>query len=178
VIPPSFLPALLRAILANWKFFAGLAIIAALGVMLLLAKGDARHWRKTAQNEKMAHELTVSGYRKAAAEAKAADLENVARVQAEQATITERIEDEYQGKLATAADRYDRLRAQAAAYSGSPRTADMSEASEATCRAYAGTDCDGIPALLKAAQDNTDKLIGLQAWTAAQASVAFGDTAP
>lgn len=48
MIPPTFIPALGRALLANWKLVLGGLAIAALAVMLLLAKADARHWHKLA----------------------------------------------------------------------------------------------------------------------------------
>lgn len=117
---------------------------------------------------------TVTNYRAAAAEAKRADAANVARVKSKQSTITERMIDAYQAKLDASASRYDRLREQAAGYlahSRSVATAGLPDTSEATCRAVAGTGCEAIPPLLKAAQDNTDQLVSLQAWVAAQAAV-------
>lgn len=155
----------------HWKLVLGGLALAVLGVMLVIAKGDARHWRKVAEAEKAAHQLTVTSYRAAAEKARADDLANVARVQRDQQAITERITDAYQDRLASADVRYDRLRAQAAAYSGGERDPDLSAAGEAACRAYAGTGCSGIPPLLKAAQDNTDRLVALQAWNRAQAGV-------
>jgi hypothetical protein len=157
--------------LKNWKLVAGGLAIAVLGIMLLIARGDARHWKKAAAAEKQAHALTVANYRQAAEIARRKDAENVNRVRSEQQAITERIEDEYQGKLATADARYERLRTTARTYTGSAGTADVSASREATCLAYAGTGCENIPPLLKAAQDNTDQLIALIAWTKAQGEV-------
>lgn len=167
------MPDLLSFLRTYWGSLLIGAIVGGLGGLLLLAKADARHWEKVAGQEKAAHVQTVANYRAAAVEAARLDAVNVSRVKAEQAAITERISDEYEDKLSNAADRYDRLRAKAAAYLGSPAPADVPDTRDATCRAVAGTGCDAIPALLKAAQDNTDQLIALQAWTRAQAAVDF-----
>lgn len=114
---------------------------------------------------------TIAGYRLAAAQAARDDAENVASVKAEQAAINERTVDDLQTRLADSGARYDRLRAQAAAYSGRTSEPDLSATREAACVAYAATRCDQIPALLKAAQDNTDQLLALIDWTTAQANV-------
>ena len=68
--------------------------------------------------------------------------------------------------------RYRRLLASAAeADTSRAADPDLSAVTDAACRAYAGADCAGLPAKLKAAQDNTDQLIALQAWVAGQAVV-------
>lgn len=155
----------------HWKFaLIGLGTTTLL-IMLVIARGDARHWKLKAENTQARFDLQVSNYRAAAAKAHADDLANAARVKTEQQAITERTEHAHQAQMADAAARYERLRAKAAAYSGTAGTADVSASREATCLAYAGTGCEAIPALLKAAQDNTDQLIALQAWTAEQGAV-------
>jgi acyl-CoA synthetase (NDP forming) len=123
---------------------------------------------------------TVADYRTAADEAARLDKANVARVQTEQTTITERTVHDYQAQLATSADRYERLRAQAAGYLSHPSSAQaagLPDDRETTCRAVAGAGCDAIPPLLKAAQDNTDQLVALQKWVAGQSAVNFGNEA-
>jgi len=155
----------------HWKAILGLGTVAVLLFLLANARGDARHWEKTAAQTQAAFDQTVAQYRIAAEAAAKLDAQNVLRVKDEQAAVTERIENEYQGKLATAADRYERLRAQAAAYSSGAGSADVSASRDATCLAYAGTDCEGLPALLKAAQDNTDQLVALQTWVRGQAAI-------
>jgi hypothetical protein len=166
---------MIAAALKNWRpIVTGLALVT-LGLLLVLAKADARHWRKVAGAEKAAHAQTVTNYRAAAVQAELADKTNVLRVKNAQAAITERITDAHQSDMAVAAARYERLRTQAAAYSRSPPAPDASAAREATCRAYAGTSCDQIPPLLKAAQDNTDQLLAFQAWAREQAALDFND---
>ncbi len=159
----------------NWKLVLGGLVVGVPGLMLVFAKADARHWRKLAEQEKSAHALTVANYRAAAETAKRLDVENVARVKTEQTAITERTIDAYQVKLADSASRYERLRAQASGYLSRPVAADVSAARDTTCRAVTGTGCEELPALLKAAQDNTDQLLALQAWTRAQTAVSVGN---
>lgn len=161
----------LAFILTNWKLIAGAGIVAILSLLLVLAKGDARHWEKRATQEAAAHAQTVANYRAAADEAKRLDAANIFRVKSEQTAITERTIDAYQGKLADSASRYERLRAQASGYLSRSSPEGLPDTRETTCRTVAGTGCEELPALLKAAQDNTDQLIALQAWTAAQADV-------
>jgi hypothetical protein len=126
---------------------------------------------KLASQEKAAHAGTVANYRSASEEAARLDALNVIRVRREQSAITERVVHDYQNRIISADARYDRLRDQAKAYSSGGSDPAVSDAREATCRAYAATGCDELPAKLKAAQDNTDKLIALQAWASAQAAV-------
>lgn len=121
--------------------------------------------------EHKAHEQTIANYRAAAEEAKRRDHENVVRVQTEQQAITEKVTNDYQSKLADSADRYERLRAKASGYLSHPASPGVPETRDTTCRAVAGTDCEAIPPLLKAAQDNTDQLLALQAWVRAQSVV-------
>ncbi|HEX8412634.1 MAG TPA: hypothetical protein VF637_01935 [Sphingomicrobium sp.] len=155
----------------HWKLIVGGIGLAILTIMLLSARSDARHWEKLASQEKAAHAGTVANYRSASEEAARLDALNVIRVRREQSAITERVVHDYQNRIISADARYDRLRDQAKAYSSGGSDPAVSDAREATCRAYAATGCDELPAKLKAAQDNTDKLIALQAWASAQAAV-------
>jgi hypothetical protein len=162
------------AIRANWrKIVAALAIAAIVGLVVL----DRVHVRQRDQaraahaGEKYAHAITVSSYNAAASVAAKRDAQNLARVQAEQHAINERVTNEYQSRLADSVDRYERLRATAEAFARGGVTADVSAAREAACRAYAATSCDRLPAKLKAAQDNTDQLLALIAWAEAQGNV-------
>jgi hypothetical protein len=159
----------------HWKLIAGGLVLSVLGIMLLLAKADARHWEKVAAQEKAAHAQTVANYRAAADEAKRLDAANVERVRTEQTAITERTIDAYQSKLADSASRYDRLRAQADGYLSRPSAEGVPETRDTTCVAVSGTGCEELPALLKAAQDNTDQLVALQAWNREQAGVDIGN---
>ena len=125
----------------------------------------------TVASERTAHKQTVLNYRAASNRAQEAAKANVARVKKEQEQINERHVEALEERLAVGQSRYDRLRAQSEAYSRSSSEAGMSAASEAACQAHAGTSCEAIPALLKAAQDNTDTLIELQAWAKDQGGV-------
>jgi hypothetical protein len=161
--------------LARWWRVAVMVALCATIVALWLANGSQQRKLDDAAQalaaERAAHGRTVDGYARAAAIAAQREAEAVARVQAQQAAITERIGHDYQVRLADSDARYQRLREQAASYSGGVVDQDMSAAGEAACRAYANAACDELPALLKAAQDNTDQLLALIAWATAQADV-------
>jgi Na+-transporting methylmalonyl-CoA/oxaloacetate decarboxylase gamma subunit len=129
--------------------------------------------RAEAKAEAAAHQETERRYRAAAAIAQADARRNVARVTAEQAAITKGTVDDYQKRLADIDARYERVRAQLAARSDlrSTDAAPMSIASNATCRAYGGTDCDGLLAKLKIAERQAQNLIALRQWARDQAVV-------
>lgn len=172
--------AALAFLLRNWR----LVLFGALAAALVLSwRSDAEHLRERDQAraataaEQAAHRATVDQYQKAAAIAAQRDAENRARVTAAQAAINERISDDHQVRVERSAASYWRLRDQADAYRRGADDADVSAAREATCRAYAATSCDELPALLKAAQDNTDQLVALIAWAEEQAAVPADDGA-
>lgn len=153
-----------------------------MAVFALLAGIFYWQWDVTAgklERERLAHagtkdafRQTEANYRRASAEADRLASANIGRVEAEQTIITERTKNDYEARLAATDARYRRLLAQAAAADlGSTEAVPMSLASEATCRAVAGTGCHAIPALLKAAEDNTSQLLALIAWNKAQADV-------
>lgn len=127
---------------------------------------------KLAKDEKTAHETTVTNYRAAALIAERIQADNLTRAASERAAIDERKINDLQAARDTADARYRRLLATAAkADTGSASDPDLSAFADATCRAYAGTGCNELPARLKAAQDNTDQLIALQGWAREQAGV-------
>ena len=120
--------------LLNWQGIAGLAAAAALGVLLIVARTDARHWRKqSGQFEQLYHrELaafagTVANYRAATEAARAADRAAAERVAAEQRAINERTADDFEARLAAAraAARGLRVEPQAAADPGASRSAPV-----------------------------------------------------
>jgi hypothetical protein len=123
--------------------------------------------------EQRAHVQSILNYRKAAAAAQAAGDRNVARVTAEQAAITKRRTNDYQDRLDAVDARYQRVRAALAARTDLRTTglAPMSIASEATCIAYGGTDCDTLLAKLRIAERQAEQLIGLQGWVRDQSRV-------
>ena len=76
--------------LLNIQGIAGLVISVALGLLLIIQKGETRHWKKqSGQFEQLYHAGeaalagTVANYRAAAEAARAADEANLARVGAE-----------------------------------------------------------------------------------------------
>lgn len=158
----------------HWRVIVGLLLLLAIAGVALM---DAHHVRQrdaaraALGKERQAHRDTVANYQAAAAVAARRDADTLARVAAEQRAITERISDDYQVRLADSVARYERLRTSAAAFASGSVTADVSATREATCRAYAGTACDRIPATLKAAQDNTDQLLALIEWAERQGNV-------
>lgn len=111
--------------LRHWKAILGGIVLLGLSVALLLAKADARHWKKRHGQEATAHQMTVANYRTAQAEATAKaerqrrDLEESYRRNADVA------ENEYATGLAQAGDRAtayiaaNRVRAQGAQCEGS-----------------------------------------------------------
>jgi hypothetical protein len=119
--------------LLNPQGVGGLAASLALALLLLLAKADARHWKKeTGRQEQLyraeqaAHAGTVANYRATAEAARAADLANAERAAAEQRSINERTRDDYEKRIADARLAAGRLRSgAAAAHSGGGRSAPM-----------------------------------------------------
>jgi hypothetical protein len=156
----------------------GLIAALVVGIGLLALKVEVRTAeRDTVRTglaaEQQAHKQTEMNYRAASAEAQRQAAANVARVKSEQAAITERNLNDYQARLADVDARYERVRAQLAARTDlrSSHAAPMSIASDATCRAYGGTDCDALLARLKAAEKQTTQLVALQEWVRQQAAV-------
>jgi hypothetical protein len=95
--------------LLNWQGIAGIAASLALAAGLIVAKIDARHWKKQSasfeqlyRQEQAAFATTTANYRAAAETARAADQANSARVAAEQRAINQRSSDDYQTRLAAA----------------------------------------------------------------------------
>jgi hypothetical protein len=108
---------------------AGLAAALCLALLLVLQKGETRHWRMQSgqfkqlyQREQAAHRATELNYRRAAEAARVADRANADRVRAEQAEINERTSNDLQKRLAAARDRADQLRRQAAGAAADPRS--------------------------------------------------------
>ena len=103
--------------LLNWQGIGGLAASVALLGLLVVQRLDARHWHRSSDRfehlygqEQLAFARTTAAYREAADAARADDRANLARVSAEQQTINERTEDDYEKRLAAARLAADRLR--------------------------------------------------------------------
>ena len=108
--------------LLNVQGIAGIAVALALGILLLVQKGETRHWRKESGRfeqlygqQQAALATTVANYRAAAAQAEAADKANAGRVAAEQRAISERTSNDFEARLAAARLSAQRLRGQGAA---------------------------------------------------------------
>jgi hypothetical protein len=120
--------------LLNPQGIAGIAASLCLALLLILQKGETRHWKKQSgqfeqlyRGEQAAFAGTVANYRAAADAARAADEANGDRVAARQQTINERTTHDYETRLAAAraAARRLRLDAQAAADPGAGANASM-----------------------------------------------------
>jgi len=106
----------------NPQGIAGIAVSLALAILLVVQRGEASHWKSESgrfeqlyTQEQLALAGTVANYRAAAETARAADKANVARVTAEQRTINERTEHDYEARLAAARAVAERLRIESAA---------------------------------------------------------------
>ena len=93
----------------NWQGIAGIAVAFTLLVMLTVQKLQAVHWKKQSesfehlyQQEQAAFAITVANARMAAEQARATDRANASRVATEQAAINERIEHDFEARLAAA----------------------------------------------------------------------------
>jgi hypothetical protein len=115
--------------LLNVQGIAGLALSVALGILLLIQKGETRHWQKQSgqfeqlyAGEQTALAGTVANYRAAAAQAEASDKANAERVAADQRAINERTSNDYEARLAAARLSAQRLRGENAATAADPRS--------------------------------------------------------
>jgi hypothetical protein len=113
--------------LLNVQGIAGLAVGAILGLLLVLQKGEARHWKKQSgqyerlyKQEQEAFAGTVANYRAAAEQARATDQANARRVLADQAQINERTSHDLETRLADARARAERLRVETARGAAAP----------------------------------------------------------
>jgi hypothetical protein len=113
--------------LLNLQGIAGLAVSLALGVLLVIQKGETRHWRKESARfeqlyaqEQSALAGTVANYRAAAEQARASDAANAERVAAEQRSINERATNDFEARLAAARSDAQRLRGQASSAAAGP----------------------------------------------------------
>ncbi len=114
--------------LLNIQGIAGLAASLCLGLLLVLQKGETRHWKKQSaqyeqlyKREQAAFAGTVANVRAATEQARAADLANARRVLADQAQINERTSHDLETRLADARARAERLRVKAGGGSADSR---------------------------------------------------------
>ena len=168
--------------LINVQGAFGIAASLALLGLLLIQKGETRHWRKQSngleklfRGEQQAHAKTVANYRAAAEAARRADAANRDRVLAAQADINERTIHDYQARVANARALADRLRRQAgtaAADRGPRRTASLPAAGP-PARAADGSATEGRFSLAErlTATEQAIQLDELIKWVRAQAAV-------
>lgn len=168
--------------LLNIQGIAGLAVSLALGLLLVVEKGETRHWKKqSGQFEQLYHSGeaalagTVANYRAAAEAARAADEANVARVASEQRAINERTSNDFEARLAAARSLAQRLRGQtasAAADRGGGGAAPMSGVAAAPGGAAQAPGQDRLPlAERELATEQAIQLDELIKWIRAQARV-------
>ena len=103
--------------LLNPQGIAGLAASLCLALLLVLQKGETRHWKTRSHQFEQLHRDsqaafagTVANYRAAAEQARAADRANATRVAAAQRAINERTRNDFEARLAAARAAADRLR--------------------------------------------------------------------
>jgi hypothetical protein len=167
--------------LLNWQGIAGIAASLALGLLLLIQKGETRHWKKQSasfeqlyRSEQSAFSTTVANYRAAADQARAADEANVKRVAADQAAINQRTEHEFEARIAAARADAQRLRvrAEAAADPGAGRDSSMPGLSAAAGSASQGARQDRLPDTdRELATEQAIQLDELIKWVRAQAAI-------
>lgn len=155
--------------LRNWKPPALAAVIAALSLALIIARGDARHWQKLAAQEKAAHALTVANYRTAAEQARANDLAHARIIEATYATIAQEKQNALESQLADArrnlADYVQRMRATTAADQSGGGAARMSGDADSAGGFAAASGSALVPvADLDICAVNTVKAEGWRAW--------------
>lgn len=135
-------------------------------------KADVAKVRGVLDQANENHRTTKTRYSDAQTAAANAHAANLARIAAARDAINERTIDELESRRRAAVAGLARLRAQARTHAeGDADHPDLAAHADATCRAYAAASCDEIPALLGAAQANTDQLIAFQNWARANLNV-------
>ena len=168
--------------LLNWQGIAGLAASIALLGLLIAQAIDARHWHKSSDrfeqlyaSEQLAFAKTTAAVREAADKARADDRANAARVAADQQSINERTDHDFQARLADARTRADRLRQELAARPADPGgggAAPVPGLSAAAGGPAQGAGHDGLPAALAlTATEQAIQLDELIQWVRRQAAV-------
>jgi hypothetical protein len=168
--------------LLNVQGIAGIAVALALGILLLVQKGETRHWRKESGRfeqlygqQQAALATTVANYRAAAAQAEAADKANAGRVAAEQRAISERTSNDFEARLAAARLSAQRLRGQGAAAAADPgggAAAPVPGLSAASGRPAQAAGQDRLPRSdALTATEQAIQLDELIKWVRAQAAV-------
>lgn len=169
--------------LLNPQGIAGLVAALCLGLLLVIQKGETRHWKKQSESfeqlyrgEQAAFAGTVASYRAAAEQARAADQANLARVTAQQRLINERTSNDLEARLAAARSLAQRLRGQAAVAAtdpGSRGTEAVPGLSAPPGGAAQAAGQDGLPPTDRLiATEQAIQLDELIKWVRAQAAIA------
>lgn len=149
-----------------------IAIVVGLVAALLLTRATLAGVKGKLAAEQAAHQLTVAGYRKAAAEAAAQDRANALRVEREQKEITDAVSTDYQAKLAALRVRYDSMLAKAPANPRGGGIARVPETSPAAGRPDAAAADHGFSLDARLiASEQALQLQALQEWVRQQAAV-------
>src|SRR5262245_49337197 len=93
--------------LLNPQGIAGLAASICLALLLIIQKGEARHWKKQSgqferlyEQSQTAFASTVADYRAATEQARRSDAANAERVRSAQAKINEETKNDFETRLA------------------------------------------------------------------------------
>jgi hypothetical protein len=160
---------------------AGIAVSLALAILLVVQKGETRHWRKQSAGfeqrylrEQTALATTVASYRTAAETARAADHANAGRVAGEQRTINERTANDLETRLAAARARAGSLRVESSTAAdpgagGSASVPGLPAAARGAAQAAGQDRLPGSDALT--ATEQAIQLDELIKWVRAQAAV-------
>jgi hypothetical protein len=171
--------------LLNIQGITGLIVSLCLALLLVIQKGETRHWKKQAgQFEHLYHEEqsafagTVANYRAAAQAARAADKAAAERVRAEQAAINQRSNHDLETRLVDARARYaaalKRVQqfAQGSAHPGAGGTAPVPGLSAGAGRAAEAAGQDRLPpAEALIATEQAIQLDELISWVRRQHSI-------
>jgi hypothetical protein len=168
--------------LLNIQGIAGLAVSIALGLLLVIQKGETRHWKKQSRQFEQLYRKgeaalagTIANYRAAAETARAADRANLARVATEQRTINERTSNDFEARLAAAHSLAQRLRGQTASAAADRRGGGATPVSGLAAPAGGAAEAageDGLPlADRELATEQAIQLDELIKWVRAQAAV-------
>jgi hypothetical protein len=178
--------------LLNPQGIAGLAASVCLALLLLIQKGESRHWKKqSGQFEQLytqaqaAFSRTVADYRSAVEQARREDAANAERVRGSQARINEETRNDFEKRLAMLRASAGKLRGNAPA-SADPRgrrTASMPGLPAAAGRFDEASGQDRLPAPLSGedaliATEQAIQLDELIKWVRRQHAVAFDADPP
>lgn len=141
----------------------------------------AASWKAKAGEWQAAHGRLVKNIAAKRAAAEAADRANAARVDKEFEAIRQRTADDYEDRLDDTRAALERVRGQlaqiAAGDPGERGAAAVPAPLTARCRALGAADCDALlaalPDQLAAAEDNTAKLIALQAYVRSMLAIDY-----